>query len=116
MRGCGCYDSCLTNGYLTVPLIIKTLVSPCAEFCGAGFSAKQKDLQGFFFFVFFFLYKRQQRKNKNSEQRLYPPQCYIRPQLVTDGKQIRFHSGWSWIIGHLWRDRRAQGPGAMKQS
>lgn len=41
---------------------------------------------------------------------------YVRPQLVTDGKQITFRSGWSWIIGHLWRDRRAQGPGAMKQS
>lgn len=47
---------------------------------------------------------------------------FIQPAFISGlswlltGSRYGLHSGWSWIIGHLWRDRRAQGPGAMKQS
>lgn len=86
MRRCGCCDSRLTNGYLTVPLIIKdpgvTVRRPGFFRMDGGVAAKQNALQGFVFF-FFPEYKKQRGKTKNSEQRLYPPNVI---------------SGLSWLL------------------
>lgn len=58
MRRCRCFDSCLTNGYLTVPLIMKTLVSPCvsvqARILWRGVCSETKGITGVFVLFCFF--------------------------------------------------------------
>lgn len=87
MRRCGCYDSRLTNGYLTVLLIIK---DPSVTMCWCTGLISLEWMGGLLrnkmhyrVLSFFPEYKKQRGKNKNSERRLYPPNVI---------------SGLSWLL------------------